>query len=155
MSKKGLNSSAPTFVPRPDSLQNETSSSAADSLPSSNEVVDNHRGSGGRVTQGERGGGGRGGRGRGRGRGFEPMEAIGVVPDNNSNNDSNKSPNGGSKVGGSGKLGSKTGGHSSPQKYFTCVICANDKVEYLAVGECEHHVCSLCAMRIRTKTHDR
>ena len=36
-----------------------------------------------------------------------------------------------------------------------CLICASDNVSFLAVGPCDHAVCSLCALRLRVKNHDK
>ena len=36
-----------------------------------------------------------------------------------------------------------------------CIICANDSVGFLAVGPCDHPVCSMCALRLRVKNHDK
>lgn len=35
-----------------------------------------------------------------------------------------------------------------------CLICAN-YVRFYAVGPCDHHICSLCALRIRSKNNDK
>jgi hypothetical protein len=37
----------------------------------------------------------------------------------------------------------------------SCIICANDNVEFYAVGRCDHHICSTCSLRLRSKSHDR
>lgn len=37
----------------------------------------------------------------------------------------------------------------------SCLICATDHVNFVSVGPCEHPVCSLCAMRLRIKSHDK
>ena len=34
---------------------------------------------------------------------------------------------------------------------FTCLLCCNDFVQYIAVGPCNHHICSLCMLRMRCK----
>jgi len=37
----------------------------------------------------------------------------------------------------------------------SCIICANEKVEFYAVGPCNHQICSLCSLRLRSKSNDR
>lgn len=34
---------------------------------------------------------------------------------------------------------------------YTCLLCCNDFVQYIAVGPCNHHICSLCMLRMRCK----
>lgn len=38
---------------------------------------------------------------------------------------------------------------------FTCDICASENVEYLAIGVCDHPICSKCAVRLRYKGKDK
>ena len=71
------------------------------------------------------------------------------------------------KKGAEGKGGGKLGGASSKVAtagegqrqrkdihLFTCVICTN-AVEFVAVGTCDHAVCSVCALRLRVKRKDK
>ena len=37
---------------------------------------------------------------------------------------------------------------------FSCLICADDKVKFVAFGKCDHHICSLCAFRMRFKSRE-
>jgi hypothetical protein len=39
--------------------------------------------------------------------------------------------------------------------YASCIICANDAVEFVSVGQCDHVICSLCALRLRVKSQDK
>ena len=38
------------------------------------------------------------------------------------------------------------------QSSITCTICAEENISFLAVGPCNHPICSMCALRIRFKT---
>lgn len=38
---------------------------------------------------------------------------------------------------------------------IACVICADEDVRFMAVGSCDHPICSLCSMRIRIKSLDK
>ena len=38
------------------------------------------------------------------------------------------------------------------QSNITCTICAEENVSFLAIGQCNHPICSICALRIRFKT---
>ena len=38
------------------------------------------------------------------------------------------------------------------QSSITCTICAEENIPFLAVGPCNHPICSMCALRIRFKT---
>jgi hypothetical protein len=47
--------------------------------------------------------------------------------------------------------------HQQPQQLatgFDCAICAAEDVEYVSFGKCNHHVCSLCSLRLRFKCRD-
>ena len=43
-------------------------------------------------------------------------------------------------------------GKSDSDNCITCMICAEDSIEFLAVGKCNHAICSLCACRLRVKS---
>ena len=42
-----------------------------------------------------------------------------------------------------------------PRELFSCVICATDDCLHAAVGWCDHPVCTVCMMRLRTKNKDK
>mmetsp|Transcript_5526 Transcript_5526/g.8415 ORF Transcript_5526/g.8415 Transcript_5526/m.8415 type:complete len:964 (+) Transcript_5526:75-2966(+) len=42
---------------------------------------------------------------------------------------------------------------TSPSVGYTCIICA-DTTKYVAVGQCDHLVCSVCAIRMRLKNSE-
>ena len=52
------------------------------------------------------------------------------------------------------KPGPDTKQASEQQASLSCVICADEDVKFIAFGKCDHHICSLCAFRMRYKSRE-
>jgi hypothetical protein len=45
--------------------------------------------------------------------------------------------------------------NDSNNKYESCLICSDDKAMFMSVGECNHHICSICSLRLRYKSNSK
>ena len=44
---------------------------------------------------------------------------------------------------------------SKTTRGFTCIICSEESIEYVAIGICDHPICSKCALRVRFKQRNK
>lgn len=44
---------------------------------------------------------------------------------------------------------------SSSNETFCCDICAEENVQFVSIGPCDHPICSMCALRLRCKSNDK
>ena len=83
---------------------------------------------------------------------FKPSEAT-RTGEESSEREKNAPLSGNKKQKRKKKLGSNDRSEKTSFQ-FSCLICAEENVKFIAFGKCNHHICSLCAFRMRYKSRD-